>query len=388
MNWDKITKIQGLKNVTILGLANISGNAISAVFWLFLANFIGAEKYGEIGYLISIAGITMSISIWGSEKALMVYTAKGLNIQPAIYIISIITSGISALILYVVFESIGMSIYLVGAVIYNLAVAEFLGRKQFKNYSKHFLMQKILFVGLALGLFYVMGPHGVLLGFGISCLPFAHRIIKTLKENKIDFKIIKEKSGFILNNYIIDLSAQFGGQIDKLLIGPIFGFILLGNYYLGIQVLNILAIIPEVVGQYTIPQDASGKSTKRIKILTVSVSGLLALIGIFIIPIFLPTLFPEYSESLDLIPIISMAIIPITISSMYISKFLGNEKSRFVVISYLIVITIIVSGIIIFGDKIGIVGLAIIFVSAESAKAIFLFIVNHIIEKNGLSTKN
>lgn len=388
MNWGKISDIPGLRNVTVLGFASISGNAISAIFWLFLANIMGAKSFGEIGYLISIAGITMSISIWGSEKALMVYTAKGLNIQPPIYIISVITSGIAALILYFMFESIGMSIYLIGAVIYNLTIAEFLGRKQYKNYSIHFLLQKILFVVLALGLFYVIGPQGILLGFGLSCLIFTHRMIKTIKTTKIDFKIIKQKSGFIVNNYIIDLSAQFGGQIDKLLIGPIFGFVLLGNYYLGIQVLNILSIIPEVVIQYTLPQDASGKSTRNIKILTVCASGALALIGIFVVPLFLPIFLPEYTETLDLIPILSVAIIPITVSSMYISKFLGNEKSRFVVVSYLIVIVILVPGIIILGDKMGITGLAIVYVSAESAKAIFLFISNHFIEKNKLFRKN
>ena len=152
--------------------------------------------------------------------------------------------------------------------------------------------------------------------------------------------------------------------------------------------LNILSIIPEVVIQYTLPQDSSGESTKKIKILTVGVSGLLALIGIFIAPMFLPIFFPEFSESLALIPIISIAIIPITVSSMYISKFLGNEQSRFIVISYLLVIAVLVPGIIIFGDKMGIVGLAIIFVSAESAKAIFLTIVNHFIEKNNSLSKN
>ena len=107
---------------------------------------MGEENYGEIAYMLSIAGIAMSITIWGSEKAIMVYTAKGLNIQPPIYIISLITTGVGAIILYVMFNNFGLSLYVLGGVIAQLAVAELLGRKQFTEYSKFFILQKILFV--------------------------------------------------------------------------------------------------------------------------------------------------------------------------------------------------------------------------------------------------
>ena len=167
MVWDKITNTSGFKNIGTMGLANIFGTGISALFWLYLGNLMGEENYGEIAYLLSIAGIAMSITIWGSEKALMVYTAKGLNIQPPIYIISLITTGTGAIILYVMFNSFGLSFYVLGGVIAQLAVAELLGRKQFKEYSKFFILQKILFIIISLGLYFVLGPHGILLGFGV-----------------------------------------------------------------------------------------------------------------------------------------------------------------------------------------------------------------------------
>jgi len=374
---DKILDSTGFKNISTMGLANIFGTAISAIFWLYLGNLMGEENYGEIAYALSIAGIAMSITIWGSEKALMVYTAKGLDIQPPIYIISLITTGIGAIVLYVMFNNFGLSFYILGGVIAQLAVAEILGRKQFKEYSKFFILQKILFVVISLGLYFVLGPQGILLGFGISCLIYTQRIYKTIKKTEIDFGIIKTKSEFIINNYIVDLSGQVGNQVDRLLIGPIFGFALLGNYFLAIQILNILVILPEVVSQYTIPHDASGNSTKKIKILTIITAIGLAIIAIFTAPIIIPAFFPEFEDAVILIPIISISIIPITISYQYISKFLGIEKTRIILVSYLVEIAILIPGIIILGDLMGVIGLGIIFVISTSAKAIFLTIMNY-----------
>ncbi len=39
--------------------------------------------------------------------------------------------------------NIGLSVYVLGAVIYNLASAELLGRKFYKKYSAYFILQKI-----------------------------------------------------------------------------------------------------------------------------------------------------------------------------------------------------------------------------------------------------
>jgi len=385
MNWDKIP---GLKNVMKLGGVNISGSAISAIFWLYLGNLMGVENYGEIAYMLSIAGIAMSITIWGSEKAIIVYTAKRLDIQPPIYIISLITTGVGAIILYVMFDNFGLSLYVLGGVIAQLATAEILGRKQFTKYSKFFILQKILFVLIGLGLYLILGPQGILLGFGISCLIYIQRIYKTIKKTEINFGLIKEKSGFIFNNYLVDLTAQLNNQMDKLVIGPIFGFAILGNYYLAIQILNLLTILPEVVSQYTIPQDASKNSTKSIKIFSVIISIILVIVTIFTAPIIIPILFPEFEDAITIIPIIAISIIPMTITYNYISKFFAMEKTRIILVSYLIEIIILIPGIIILGDLMGVMGLGIIFVISTTAKASFLTIINYYFKYENASKDN
>jgi O-antigen/teichoic acid export membrane protein len=374
----------GLKDLSSIGIANILGSTISALFWIYLASLMGAENYGELSYYISIAGIATSISLVGGPKAITVLVAKKIKIESTIYFLSISSSIISSIILYFAFSNIGISAYVLGAVVYNLSVSELLGRKFYKKYSFYFILQKILFVILSLIFYYLIGPEGVLLGIGFSFLPFLERICRGLKDIKIDFKLLRSKWKFLTNNFILDLSYVLETQIDKLLIGPLFGFVILGNYYLAIQVLHMLAIVPEVVTKYTLPEDSSGTNTKKIKLLTVFFSVILALFGIFIVPQIVAFFFPEYSESLELIPIISLAIVPSTIASLFSAQLLAKEKSGFLVISSLTSMIILVIGILILGKSFGIIGLAYSLIISDSFRAFLLFMINLYEKKKNL----
>ena len=378
MDWDNIRSSSGIKNISSLATSKITGSAISALFWLYLAGLLGQENYGELGYLIAIAGITSSITLIGGEWVMAVFTAKGKSVQPVLYLISIISSGISAIILYTIFQNVGLSVYVIGFVIFNLVIAEIQGRKLYKTYAKFFVLQKIFFVLISLGLFQFMGVEGILLGYGLSFIPFLKRMYTSLKIKNYDFKFLKEKSGFIANNYSLDLTKSVKGQIDKLMIAPMFGFGLLGNYYLGLQVVSVLSILPGVIFTYMLPQDASGKSTTKLRILTILGSVILAVLGIFLAPILIPMVFPDYEESLSLIPILSISVIPATISSMYTSKFLGNEKSSYVLIGYIISIITLVLGILTLVEVFEVMGLAVSYVLSISVLAIFLLLVNFI----------
>jgi O-antigen/teichoic acid export membrane protein len=366
----------GLRDMSTIGIASIVGSAISAIFWIYLAALMGAENYGELGYYISIASIVTSLSFIGGPAAITVLVAKKIKIESTIYLVSILATVISAIVLYFAFINIGLSIYVLGAVIYNLSVSELLGRKSYRKYSIYFILQKILFVVLSLILYYVMGPTGVLLGTGLSFMPFLIQIYSGFKNQSIDFKLLKTKWKFITNNFFIDLSVILNNQIDRLIIGPIFGFTILGNYYLALQVLNVLSILPEIVKKYTMPEDSSGVNTTKIKIITIGFSIILALIGVLIIPKVIPIFFPEFKQSIELIPLISLTIIPATISGLYNSKFLAHEKSNYVVIVNIISTSVLVLGVVILGQLLGIVGLAYSFLLANSIKAVLYFSLN------------
>jgi O-antigen/teichoic acid export membrane protein len=372
--------IRDIKNLSFIGISSIVGSGIAALFWIYLAGLLGAEDYGEISYYISIASVATSLSFIGGPMAITVLIAKKIKIESTIHLFSILGSILAAIILYFSFQNIGLSIYVIGAVIYNLSVSELLGRKYYKKYSIYFILQKVLFVIFSIILYYLIGPEGVLIGIGLSFIPFIIQIYRSFKNTPINFQLLKTKWKFITNNFLIDLGQVFSGQIDKLLIGPLFGFSILGNYYLAIQVLNLLAIIPEIVKKYTLPEDSSGINTTKIKIFTVGFSVLLALSGIFIVPEIILIFFPEYKETLELIPIISISIIPGTIATMYSSQFLAHEKSSHVVLTNIISALILIIGIFSLGQIFGVIGLAYSFLISSVIRALAFFILN-IIEK-------
>lgn len=368
--------IKGLKDISTIGVASITGSGISAIFWIYLAALMGAENYGELGFYISIASVATSISFIGGPAAITVLVAKKIKIESTIYFLSITASIISGIILYIAFTNIGLSIYVLGAVVYNLSVSELLGRKRYREYSIYFTLQKVLFVILALVLYYLIGPEGVLIGIGLSFMPFLIQIYSGFRNHRINFQLLKTKWKFVTNNFFIDLSVVLNNQMDRLIIGPMFGFAILGNYYLAIQVLMVLTLIPEIVRRYTIPEDSSGVNTTKIKIITVGFSFILALIGVLVIPQVLPIFFSEYKESVELIPLISLTIIPATISGLYNSKFLAHEKSNYVVIANLISTVVLISGVFILGQFLGVIGLAYAFLLSNIVKAIFYFCLN------------
>ena len=375
MDWNLIKQIKGLKSISQIGAATAGGNAIAAIFWIYMADLMGQEDYGELGYMLSIAGIASTISILGGQWTMSVYTAKGVRIESSLYFISIITSTVSAIILYFLFENVGMSVYVISIVIFNLFTAEILGKKRYKTYSKIFFLQKIILVTLAILLYYILGAEGVLLAYGISFLVFTSRIISALRNHEFNFGLLRQRFKFWMFNYIIQLSNSARAQIDILLIGPLFGFALVGNYFLGLQVLGLFLILPLIIFKYTLPQDSSGSSTKQIKIITVATSIGFALLGIFVAPEVIPLVLPEYTDTIELIPLLSLAIIPRTVTTMLMSGFLGKENNMHLLVGNLIAFSIIVSGILYLPEYFDIVGLAIAYVLSVTIQTIYLLIV-------------
>ena len=388
MDWKSIKQIKGLKSISQIGAATAGGNAIAAFFWIYMADFMGQEDYGELGYLLSIAGIASTISILGGQWTMSVYTAKGIRIESSLYFISIITSTISAVVLYFLFENVGISVYVVGLVVFNLFIAEILGKKQYKKYSKIFFSQKIILVALAIILYYILGVEGVLLAYGISYLVFTSKIISTLKNRDFNFELLRKRFKFWMNNYVYELSSTARNQIDILLIGPLFGFALLGNYFLGLQVLSLFLILPLIIFRYTLPEDSSGSSTKQIKIMAIVASIGLALLGIFVAPEIIPLVLPEYTDVIDLIPLLSIAIIPRTITVMLLSGFLAKENNKYLVLGNVISISVLVLGILYFPQYFDVIGLAIAYDLGVTAQTIYLIVLHLRITKIQSSNTN
>ena len=370
--------IKIIRDISAIGGADIFGSVMSAVFWFYLASQIEPSSYGEIGWFLGIAGLFSGIALFGTASTLTVYTAKKTQIQSTLNFISLSASVILSFIVIVLFPSfytIDIGIILIAYVINTLAIGDLLGRKHYSNYSKYTLVQKGLTLGLGFSFFYFFGYESIIFALAISYVLHFKRIFSIFKEMKINFNLIKPRIGFIGNNYFMSMLTIASGQVDKIVVAPLLGFAILGNYSLSVQVISVMLILPNVFQKYLLPQESTGVKNKKPKIIVIVFSVFITILGIFVAPILINELFPKFSEAVDAIRIMSLVIIPTTISLILESEFLGNEKSRVVLIGTTILLTSLIIGMIVLGSRMGIEGIAYSLVIAQIAKLGFYLIV-------------
>ena len=150
--WDiLIDKLYSIKDLGYVGSANIIGSGISAVFWLYLANLLGAEDYGEIQYYLAIAGVVYVISSFGTPNSFTVYAAKNIKINSTLFLISLVGGFIALLVLLGIFQRLDIGLIILGYIIFDLTINYVLGKKFYSRYSKYFLIQRILMLTLGFG---------------------------------------------------------------------------------------------------------------------------------------------------------------------------------------------------------------------------------------------
>jgi len=165
---------------------------------------------------------------------------------------------------------------------------------------------------------------------------------------------------------------------DKLIIGLVFGFSVLGSYLLAAQYLMLLNTIPSALVTYLLPKESQGKPNKTIKILSVGVSCILVIVAVSVVPHAIDAFFPDYQESILPAQIMSIAIIPITIHTIFESQFIGKEMPRIPLIGTGLQTITYFSLIILVGMEFGIIGIAIAFLISTVTRASFNTIITSI----------
>ena len=375
------------RDLSSFSIATLATNAIGAIFWLYMASLLGTEGYGEVSYIISIGIISSTISLAGLSNIVIVYGAKNVKIQSTVFLIGLISSGITAtVIFFFIAKDVTVSLYIIGFVMYTLITAELIGRKLFFKYSKVIVVQKIFLVVFSIILYHLIGLQGIILGISLSFLIFGFILYQSFKEMKIDFSILKDRYKFIINSFLLDISNAFNGSLDKIIIAPLLGFSLLGNYQLGLQFISLAYLVPGMLFTYVLTHDASGNSTKFIKRIIIIISIVVTIITITLSPIFVPILFPKFLEAVVVIQIMSMGIIPSAIVSTYISKYLGSANSKIVIIGSSIFLGIQIISIIILGNMYGLNGVAVSGVVSAFIHMVYFVMIDRFNDKSQSTT--
>jgi len=350
-----------------IGITTVFSSVIAAIFWFYIASEIGPESYGELTYLISIASLVSGLALFGTNETIMVFSAKKIDVQKTLFYISLFSSTIAAIIIFIVFHNFGVSFLIIAFCLFGLITSDLLGKKLYKQYAKNIIIQKILLLVLGIGFYYIFGENGILIGIAASHGFFIIELIKALKKSKFNFKFFREKKKFILNSFALSITDVIYGSMDKLMIAPLLGFLILGNYSLGLQFFAILTMLPGSASKYLIPQDASGNTNKKLKTILVLASIGIAILGYIFGPMVISNIFPKFNESEDIIRIISWAIIPTTINSViFIPKFWAQEKNKKILFASIIILISQIIGILSLGMMLGANGIAVSFVISIS----------------------
>ena len=364
--------MKGIKEILSLSVGDYGGAIIVSAFWFLLAFLISPEEYGEIHYFIGIAGLAFSISLLTTQETIVVYTAKNVKLAPTLFLISLIAGGIAAVVITALFSRIDSSFLLLGFIVNDLAIGYIVGKKLFTKYPKYFLLQKSLTFVLGISFFYLFGVEGIIFAIALSYGHFLFIIAKVFRTSSIDFSLLKKHRGFIGNNYFMNVSGAVRSHIDKIIIVPLIGFEILGNYALALQIYAVLMIFSNIIYRYALPHDASGTSTRKIKLIGLSYAVGVSMLGFTILPMIVPQIFEKFNDIGPAIQIISLAIIPTTIGLFYTSQILGREKSSVILASRILGSISIIAMLVVLAPLYGMVGAASAFVLSALVGCVFL----------------
>ena len=367
-------KTNSLKSVSLIGISDIVSSGIAAFFWFYLATLLDVEAYGELHYFIAIAGFAYIISMVGTRDVVTVYVSKKIKITPILFLLSLSAGTVTAVVILGFFYRIDVAFLALAFIINDLAMGYILGKKLFNSYAKYIITQKTLTLALGLGFFYIFGVEGIIFALALSYIHFTIFIFRGFREEKINSPLLASRSRFIITNYSLNLFGGFRNHLDKIIIAPILGLTLLGNYALALQIWAILILFSNIIFRYILTHDASGNPNNRLKLFTFFSSIAIAIFGITILPLIIPEFFPKYTGTVNAIQIMSICVIPATVGQIYTSKLLGAEKSRTLIFARTISASSFLIAMLLLGLTYGITGVAAAFVLSSTLQAAYLAI--------------
>ncbi len=364
--------LRSQKGLIYITLGNLLGALLTGSFWLFLASVANVEDYGKINYKVAIASLAASAALLGMNTTVTTYLAKGherINVQANQLVL--ISGAIAAVVVSVI--DWFLSVFVIGMTFWMMSIYELLGKKSYKQYAFASIGARGSQFLLSILLYYLLGVPGIIIGFAVSFLLFSKQYLTSTRQFSLNFDEVKHMMKFASHAYSFNMSNAILLYFDKLIIAPLFGYLVLGYYQLAFQFFLFLGMIPVSFYQYLLPEESSGSKRQKVPLLGLLVSVALTLALYVSSPWILQTFFPHFKDSLAALQIISVGIIPMMIVWTLNSRFLSMERTRYVLIGSAVYVALQISLIIELGGKMGVTGLALAVVLSLIAQAGFLY---------------
>lgn len=362
------------RNLVYTGIGNFGAAAAAIVFWIVIINLLDVDEYGFFNYVISIAVLLSFASLIGLITFLTTFLAKGkMEVRNPAKSLMIITSTAAAAIAFGLQISNSLVLLVPAIAILEIVVAELLGDKRYKIYSIVFIAHKAAQSAIAILFFFLYGIDGLLIGYGLGYLIVLPIFLKGLKLSN-PLSILSANWAFLLHGYSMSMVNVIVLFSDKLVIAPLFGFHALGLYQFGSQVLTFAGILPTIFFNYLLPHESSGNKTS-LHTFAIATSGIFSVAFIMLIPIIVESVFPKFVESILAAQIISIGVVPMTITYLIYSTFLAHDKSKYVLIGSIIFVAAQYPLIYLFGSYFGIAGMSLATITALSVQCAFIVMI-------------
>lgn len=353
-------------------IGRIISAGLQALFYLIFAAILDPQSYGNLSYLIALAGTFSIISRFGLNHSVTVYQAKNNStLSNSVNVLAVITTSAASIILlaFDVFAAIlciGMSLFIMN--IHNL-----LGLKEYKKFMIIDIIKGIFIISIPIGFYFILEIPGILLGMAISYLLCSFNFFKTLSFKDKILSNIRNNSKVLIHNFGVDFSIHAPKFVDKLVVFPILGFTSLGIYQLNMQILFGLEMLPIALHSFLLSEESSGATHNKIGYLIILASVIVAILAIIIGPFFIEELFPKYSEGIPSLQILIISIVPLTISAILNAKLQAKEST---VVGYSAIVRIgsLLILLVILGYFYDLMGLSLAVLLSVVFNTIFLYI--------------
>ena len=372
-------KDNGYKNFSYVALGRIIYSVLIAIFFFIFAAILEPADYGEMGYLIAIAGTFWIISNFGLTQSVVVYRAKGdTSISNQLSFLGVITTSVASIILLFINEF--AAFLCLGLSFFTLYQANLLGEKKYKKHFTNIVLRSVLTFILPFPLYFVLGIPGILLGLALGNIISGLWLVKFISFRTKSFQFLKNNYKVLINNFGVDASTNLVRSVDRLLVGTLFGFIFTGIFIFNMQVLLAIEILPKILYLFLLTEESSGKKHTKISYLVILASVLIAAIVIVFSPIVVEQIFPNYTEGIPALQILVITVIPVSLSSIITAKMQAIKSTK---VGYSAIVS--VSSLLILlgflGNEFGLVGLSLAVVISSILSTIFLYFLYRLSER-------
>ena len=364
---------KSLKNISFFTIGRIISIFVQAVFYLVFALLLEPTAYGELSYLISLAGAFSVISRFGLNHTAMIFQAKmKSSLTNQANFLSIITTGVASIILLFINEYAAVLCFGISSLL--MYQSNLIGLKQYKKFMTNSIIKAILFISIPIGLYFVLELEGILLGMALSNLIASYGFFRTYITKIKSLEQLRSNAKILINNFGVDVSSNLIKFVDKLLIVPLLGFTMAGLYQFNLQILFLFEMLPISMHAFFLSEESSGKSHKKLYFWLIMGSIILVISGIILSPLIINNIFPKFSEGIPSLQILIISLIPISISSIIQAKLQAKESTK-IVWGTPVRIGVLLGLIAILGTNYGLLGLSASMLISSTVYAVILLVI-------------